>query len=62
MIRDDIKAAQVAAMKAGDKARLGTIRLMLAKIKDKDIELRTGTMIAISIRAGEHLKGTINAE
>ena len=42
MIRDDIKAAQVAAMKAGDKARLGTIRLMLAKIKDKDIELRTG--------------------
>jgi len=43
MIRDDIKAAQVAAMKAGDKARLGTIRLMLAKIKDKDIELRTGT-------------------
>ena len=30
-------------MKAGDKARLGTIRLMLAKIKDKDIELRTGT-------------------
>ena len=43
MIRDDIKAAQVAAMKAGDKTRLGTIRLMLAKIKDKDIELRTGT-------------------
>ena len=42
MIRDDIKAAQVAAMKSGDKARLGTIRLMLAKIKDKDIELRTG--------------------
>ena len=43
MIRDDIKAAQVAAMKAGEKTRLGTIRLMLAKIKDKDIELRTGT-------------------
>ena len=43
MIRDDIKAAQVTAMKAGDKARLGTIRLMLAKIKDRDIELRTGT-------------------
>lgn len=43
MIRDDIKAAQVAAMKAGDKTRLGTIRLMAAKIKDRDIELRTGT-------------------
>jgi hypothetical protein len=43
MIRDNIKAAQVAAMKAGEKQRLTTIRLMLAKIKDRDIELRTGT-------------------
>lgn len=43
MIRDNIKAAQVAAMKAGEKQRLSTIRLMLAKIKDRDIELRTGT-------------------
>jgi hypothetical protein len=43
MIRDNIKAAQVAAMKAGEKQRLATIRLMLAKIKDRDIELRTGT-------------------
>ena len=43
MIRDDIKAAQIAAMKGGDKARLATIRLMLAKIKDRDIELRVGT-------------------
>lgn len=41
MIRDTIKAAQIAAMKAGDKERLGAIRLMLAKIKDRDIELRT---------------------
>ncbi len=45
MIRDEIKAAQVAAMKAGEKTRLGTIRLMLAKIKDRDIELRTGKAI-----------------
>jgi uncharacterized protein YqeY len=43
MIRDDIKAAQVAAMKAGDKPRLGAVRLILAKLKDRDIELRTGT-------------------
>lgn len=42
MIRDDIKAAQVAAMKGGEKDRLAAIRLMLAKIKDRDIELRTG--------------------
>lgn len=43
MIRDDLKAAQVAAMKAGDKPRLAAVRLILAKLKDKDIELRTGT-------------------
>lgn len=41
MIRDEVKAAQVAAMKAGDKARLAAVRLILAKIKDRDIELRT---------------------
>ena len=43
MIRDTIKAAQVAAMKAGDKPRLAAVRLILAKLKDKDIELRTAT-------------------
>ena len=43
MIRDNLKSAQIAAMKSGDKARLGTIRLILAKLKDRDIELRTGT-------------------
>jgi uncharacterized protein len=43
MIRDDLKAAQIAAMKAGDKARLGTVRLILARIKDRDIELRTAS-------------------
>ncbi|MFM2302319.1 MAG: hypothetical protein RLZZ84_2055 [Pseudomonadota bacterium] len=41
MIRDTLKAAQVSAMKAGDKPRLAAVRLILAKIKDKDIELRT---------------------
>ena len=45
MIRDSIKAAQVAAMKAGDKARLGAVRLILAKLKDKDIELRTSSQV-----------------
>lgn len=40
-LRDTIKAAQVSAMKAGDKPRLAAVRLILAKIKDKDIELRT---------------------
>ncbi|MCW2382048.1 uncharacterized protein YqeY [Sphingobium sp. B2D3B] len=41
MIRDGIKAAQIEAMKAGDKARLAAVRLILAKLKDRDIELRT---------------------
>ncbi len=42
MIRDTIQAAQTAAMKAGDKATLGAVRLMLAAIKNRDIEARTG--------------------
>jgi uncharacterized protein len=41
MIRDTIKAAQITAMKAGDKEQLAAVRLILAKIKDRDIELRT---------------------
>ena len=42
MLRDSIKSAQITAMKAGDKPRLAAVRLILAKIKDRDIELRTG--------------------
>lgn len=45
MIRDSIKAAQVAAMKSGDKPRLAAVRLILAKLKDRDIELRTATQV-----------------
>ncbi len=41
MIRDDIKAATITAMKAGDKARTATLRQIAAKIKDRDIEQRT---------------------
>ncbi|WP_086618463.1 GatB/YqeY domain-containing protein [Erythrobacter tepidarius] len=41
MIRDDIKAATIAAMKAGDKARIAALRQISAKIKDRDIEERT---------------------
>ena len=41
MIRDAIKAAQIAAMKAGDKPRTGAIRLNLSALKNRDIELRT---------------------
>jgi uncharacterized protein YqeY len=42
MIRDDIKAATIAAMKGGDKDTTGTLRLVSAAIKNRDIEARTG--------------------
>ena len=45
MLRDSIKSAQVSAMKAGDKPRLAAVRLILAKLKDKDIELRTAKQV-----------------
>ena len=41
MIRDDIKAATITAMKAGEKERTATLRQIGAKIKDRDIEERT---------------------
>ncbi len=43
MIRDDLKAAQISAMKGGEKERLAAVRLVLAKVKDRDIELRTAS-------------------
>ena len=45
MLRDTIKAAQITAMKAGDKPRVAAVRLILAKLKDKDIELRTAKAV-----------------
>ena len=42
MIRDDIKAATIAAMKGGDKETTATLRLVSAAIKNRDIEARTG--------------------
>src|SRR5918994_2525099 len=46
MIRDDIKAATIAAMKSGDKAATGTLRMVQSSIKNRDIELRTGPTAA----------------
>ncbi len=43
MIRDTVKSETIAAMKAGDKPRTAALRLIGAKIKDRDIELRTAT-------------------
>ena len=41
MIRDEIKAALVGAMKGGDKEGTATIRLMQSAVLNRDIELRT---------------------
>jgi len=41
MLRDDLKQAQITAMKGGDKERLAALRLILARVKDRDIEQRT---------------------
>jgi hypothetical protein len=43
MIRDDIKAALVGAMKGGDREATATIRLIQSAIKNRDIELRTAS-------------------
>ena len=43
MIRDDIKAALVEAMKSGDKPTTATIRLIQSAVKNRDIELRTSS-------------------
>ena len=43
MIRDEILSAQTASMKAGDKDTLSTVRLMMSAIKNRDIEMRTGS-------------------
>ena len=40
MIRESLKQALVGAMKAGDKPRTGTIRLIQSALKNRDIELR----------------------
>src|SRR5438309_11787267 len=42
MIRNDINAAKITAMKGGDKETVGTLRMIQATIKNRDIELRTG--------------------
>jgi len=46
MLRDRIKAETVTAMKAGDKGRTAALRLIAAKVKDRDIEQRTATKAA----------------
>ncbi len=43
MIRDELKAALIGAMKGGDKAGTQTIRMIQSAVKNRDIELRTAS-------------------
>jgi uncharacterized protein YqeY len=38
MLRDQIQADQIAALKSGDKQKLETLRFILAQIKNKEID------------------------
>ena len=40
MLKDQLTSDQKAAMKAGDKPRLGTIRLIMAAIKQQEVDTR----------------------
>ncbi len=42
MLRDQITQAMKDAMKSGQKDRLGTVRLMLSAIKDRELGIGTG--------------------
>lgn len=54
-LREEITAALKDAMKAGDKKRVGALRLMQAAIKDKDINSRTdGHDSVLTSDAGIH--------
>jgi uncharacterized protein len=48
VLRDDINNNLKAAMKAGDKRRIATLRLVNAAIKDRDIEARGAGRDALS--------------
>ncbi len=53
-MRERINEAVKAAMKSGDKARLSTLRLMNAAIKDRDLGIGAGA----SAEAGEKVSDT----
>ncbi len=44
-MRDAVTSAMKAAMKAGDKTRVGALRLMMSALKDREIEARGASKI-----------------
>ena len=45
MLRDRISQSMKDAMKAGQKDRLGTVRLMLSAVKDRELGIGTGGVV-----------------
>ncbi len=45
MLRENIQKETIAAMKGGDKDRTAALRQISAKVKDRDIELRTAKSV-----------------
>ena len=45
MLRDQLNQSMKDAMKAGQKDRLGTIRLMLSAVKDRELGIGTGGVV-----------------
>lgn len=52
-MRDRISQAMKDAMKAGDKRRLATLRLMTAAIKDRDLGIGPGATVPAGARTGD---------
>ena len=44
-MRDRLKDMLTASLKAGDKRRIATVRLILAAIKDRDIAIRSDEQV-----------------
>ena len=59
-----LKEQQIAAMRAKDKARLGTIRMLLAAIKqieiDDRVELNNDQVTAVSVKSVKQRKDSIS--
>ena len=44
-MRDTVAAQMKEAMKAGDKTRVGALRLVIAALKDREIEARGASVL-----------------
>ena len=64
-LKDGIKEQTTAALKAGDKVRLGTLRLLLASIKNREVEegheLSDDEVREVAVKEAKRRKESIEA-